>query len=301
MTTHLTCDILIFVTNTLIKKKLFIRQKAQATKRKSQSLYILKLRGKTQDKMIQCIIPVNHLLHSSRENSVQGVWDREGNCRATGIRVAEREKRQRNVQCPGSALPKADSVITLNAVVPGAPRNSISLCWKLVSHQHDLCSSPVAISFCAFDTIMANGAQCPPRLAGFGFKLLQGHSCLNYRILWAIRLLHRVRDWSCSGPNWKERGERNISQAEKQLRISQHKVPMVLSAAGTFAAPCHYWGITGPSVQLLSLPRPTNANQNPTQAAKIFRGFYKTNFNNPFKCFFRIEHEFAKSRVAYSS
>lgn len=70
---------------------------------------------------------------------------------------------------------------------------------------------------------------------------------------------------------------------------------------GTFAAPCHYWGITGPSVQLLSLPSPTNANQNPTQAAKIFRGFYKTNFNNPFKCFFRIEHEFAKSRVAYSS
>lgn len=126
MTTHLTCDILIFVTNTLIKKKIFIRQKVQATKRKSQSLYILKLRGKTQDKIIQCIIPVNHLLHSSRENSVQVVWDMEGNCRATGIRVAEREKRQRNVQRPGSALPKADSVITLNATVPGAPRNSIS-------------------------------------------------------------------------------------------------------------------------------------------------------------------------------
>lgn len=87
----------------------------------------------------------------------------------------------------------------------------------------------------------------------------------------------------------------------RKQRSSQHKVLTVLGAAGTFGAPCHYWGITGPSVQLLSLPSPKNANQNPTQAAKILRGFYKTNFNNPFKCFFRIEHEFAKSRVAYSS
>lgn len=84
--------------------------------------------------------------------------------------------------------------------------------------------------------------------------------------------------------------------------FTAYQTPMgALPTLETIAAPCHYWGITGPSVQLLSLPSPTNAHQNPTQAAKIFRGFCKTNFNNPFKCFFRIEHEFPKSRVAYSS
>lgn len=44
--------------------------------------------------------------------------------------VAERERRQSNVQYPGSSLAKAYPVITLNTVVSGAPRNSIYFLLK---------------------------------------------------------------------------------------------------------------------------------------------------------------------------
>lgn len=179
-----------------------------------------------------------------------------------------------------------------------------ALCWKLISQKHDLCLSSVArkcISSCAFDTIMANGAQCPvPTQAGLCLPL----SC--FRVIPASTTEFCEPSSGCSTGLELEAAVAQIRGKDERGAVVRQKSRGEFPAQsadvlGTFAAPCHYWGITGPSVQLLSLPSPTNANQNPTQAAKIFRGFYKTNFNNPFKCFFRIEHEFAKSRVAYSS
>lgn len=150
-----------------------------------------------------------------------------------------------------------------------------------------------------------NGKRCPlPTQAGLGLALS------SFRVFPAQLQSSGSHQAASQGKSlncWIECPKLEGKMREGWLsgREAEENFPaqsaMVLRAAGTFAAPCHYWGITGPSVQLLSLPSPTNANQNPTQAAKIFRGFYKTNFNNPFKCFFRIEHEFAKSRVAYSS
>lgn len=164
------------------------------------------------------------------------------------------------------------------------------------------CLPPVAskcIFFCALDTMLANGAHCPPRQE-FDFKLLQGHSCSTTEF--------------CEPSGCFTEGELEAAVAQIRGRDERGMVVRQKSRGEFPSTKC--WWCSVPPEPLCTLPllrdyrtfcaaaepaKSQNANQNPTQAAEIFRGFYKTNFNNPFKCFFRLKHEFAKSRVAYSS